>query len=177
MAISSMWLFWGAILTLGGYYGTTLTSSSSTNTKDLTQGVWLTSKLVDISLNFLVFIALGWALSFGKDDGLMFAGSSQFFINGVSEEAGGMSLVFFTFALTNLPVVVVTEQIRLYTAPLNAPYHLATLCFGTCAFPVLLHSLWADDGWASAYRSTDKRALLLVREYVGVMCCCSELWL
>ena len=33
---------------------------------------------------------------------------------------------------------------RLYTAPLNAPYHLATLCFGTCAFPVLLHWLWVS---------------------------------
>jgi len=40
----------------------------------------------------------------------MFAGSSQFFITGVSEEAGGFSLVFFAFALTNLSVVVVTEQ-------------------------------------------------------------------
>jgi len=58
-AISSLWLFWGALLTLGGYYGTSLTSSSTSNTQNMVSGVWITFKLVDVSVNFLVFISLG----------------------------------------------------------------------------------------------------------------------
>ena len=96
----------------------------------------------------------------GNDRGALFGGSSQFFCYNLVDEAGGWMAVFFLYMLSSLFLVIITEVMRSHLLPLHAPYQLITLLMTSFIFPVMVHWIWSDQGWASAYRSTNPDGLL-----------------
>ena len=77
-----------AALLIFKYAGILVSAVTTSKVDNLIEGVWVTSKLFDMSMNFVIFVLFGWALSSGKGDGYMFAGSSQFACTGIAEEGG-----------------------------------------------------------------------------------------
>jgi len=168
-----VWVLFGSMLTMVAYVGLSKAALHNSelfrvrkaninvnNSSRAEYGIWITSKLFDLCSNFILYIVIGWGLAFGKDDGKMFAGSSQFFVKSVSDSAGGMTIVFFAFAVTSLSTVIVAEKIRHELDPLKIPYQIFMMICGGVIFPVVLHWAWSDAGWASPWRSSDQRALL-----------------
>ena len=116
----STWLIFGGCLAILQYIGLSLSTAhedKKRSSSDVThlKGVWITSKVTDFSLTFIFFLFVSWAFAFGKDDGNFFAGSSQFFVQGIridNNSGSEMSTVFFTFTITALSTLVVAEKVR-----------------------------------------------------------------
>ena len=159
------WLVLGGCLALVQYVGVSMSTQQiehKRNDKSLLNGVWITSKVTDLSLTFICYLCISWALSFGKDDGNMFAGSSQFFVQDIYDEndSGGFSTVFFAFSITTLSTLIIAEKVRHQLTPLHFPYHFFTLVGSAVVVPVVIHWAWFDSGWASPWRSWRSEALL-----------------
>ena len=180
------WLILGGCLAILQYVGFSLSSGSGVGklqqhvwghieskpdqSNDNLKGVWVVSKLLDLSLNFVFYLMCSWGLAFGGKAGdastsggmssSMFAGSSQFFVHDVSSSAGGFSIVFFTFAVTSLSMVIVAEKVRHQLVPLHFPYHFFMTVSGAVVCPIVVHWAWSDSGWASPWRSYDPQLLL-----------------
>ena len=163
-----IWVLLGSLLSIVLYLGLCLEENTLSdqqtktliNKKKSQRHVWITSKLLDLSLNFVVTIVLAWGLALGDDEGHMFAGSSQFFIEDLNKLAGGMSLIFFLFTVTSISSLIVAENIRHELDPLHVPYQAFVLISVGVVFPIVVHWTWSDSGWASPWRSSDERALL-----------------
>jgi ammonia channel protein AmtB len=158
------WLVLGGILSIAQYCGLSLCSLAIMSEKEKRagnslSGVWITSKLFDLSIEFVMYILISWAFAFGKDDGNMFVGTSQYFAQNVTTE-GGLSTIFFTFTVTTISMLIVAEKVKHQLTPLHLPYHLFIIISGSILCPIVMHWLWSDSGWASPWRSYDQRALL-----------------
>lgn len=154
------WVLFGGALLVFKYAGILVYATTSSKIDNLIEGVWVTSKLFDMSMNFIFFMLFGWALSSGKDDGYMFAGSSQFACTGVSSDGGGWATVFLLYMLSAIFLIIVTETMRSQLLPLHLPYQIITFIITCIIFPVVVHWAWSDHGWASAYRSSNSTGLL-----------------
>ena len=105
-----LWLLGGAAAALVKYAGICINSMTVSKVDNLVGGVWITSKLFDICLNFFFFWMVGWAIALGNDGGSLFGGgSSQYFCSGLVSDAGGWTAVFFLYMLSAIFLVVITE--------------------------------------------------------------------
>ena len=154
------WILIGGAILIFKYTGILVSSTTSSKIDNLIEGVWVTSKLFDMSVNFIFFILFGWALSSGKDNGSMFAGSSQFACTGIGAEGGGWATVFLLYVLSAIFLIIVTETMRSELLPLHLPYQIITFIVTCVIFPIIVHWAWSDHGWASAYRSSNAEGLL-----------------
>ena len=159
--VIKVWLLGGGAFALLKYAGICINSMTISKVDNLVGGVWVTSKLFDMCLNFLLFLMVGWGLAMGKDDGGMFGGSSQFFCIGLNSDSGGWTAFFLLYMISAIFLVIVTEVMRSSLIPLHVPYQAITLLLIAVIFPILVHWGWSDHGWASAYRSTNPDGLLL----------------
>lgn len=158
--VEEAWLIGAGCLVMIKYVGMSINGISTSPEKFMMTGAWTAAKIFDYCLNFGYFICLTWALAFGKSDGNMFAGTSQFLTYGLPDYIGGYSLIFFSFTISCIHLVVIAESVRYHCSPLTIPYQSITLIFGAIVFPTMLHWVWSDQGWASPYRSADKNLLL-----------------
>lgn len=156
-----LWLLGGASAAIMKYAGICINSKTISKVDNLIGGVWITAKLFDICFNFFVFILVGWGLAMGKDSGAFFGGSSQYFCLGLEDDSGGWTTVFFLYILSAIFLVVITEVMRSHLLPLHTPYQAITLLMIAFVFPVMVHWVWSDQGWASPYRSSNPDGLLL----------------
>lgn len=155
-----VWLLLAAALLVFKYAGILVSAVTTSKVDNLIEGVWVTSKLFDMSINFMFFVLFGWALASGKGDGYMFAGTSQFACTGIAAEGGGWATVLLLYMLSAIFLIIVTETMRSALLPLHLPYQIITFAITSVIFPVVVHWAWSDHGWASAYRSSNFDGLL-----------------
>ena len=60
------WVLLGGALLVFKYAGILVYATTSSKIDNLIEGVWVTSKLFDMSINFMFFVLFGWALASGK---------------------------------------------------------------------------------------------------------------
>jgi len=99
--------------------------------------------IMDCCLGSIFWFLFGWGVSYGDDEGSFIGGSS--FAN-VNYEDDTDWFFQWAFCVTASTIVsgAVAERMKLKA------YFLYTIMITSFIYPVVVHWVWTDDGWASA---------------------------
>jgi len=152
-----MWLILSACLVFwmqAGFALVEVGSVSMKNTKNI-----LVKNLMDACIGCISFYLIGYAFAFGGNNG--FIGGDNFALVDVHKTIApgvyydGSTYAFFmfqfAFAATASTIVsgAVAERCRV------TAYFVYSFCLTVFIYPVVVHWVWSDYGWASAFVSSE----------------------
>ncbi|CAM9513727.1 unnamed protein product, partial [Discosporangium mesarthrocarpum] len=156
-AVDTAWVLISAVMVFhmqAGFAMLEVGSVSIKNTKNI-----LIKNIGDSTLGAICWWLLGYGLAFGRDTGNGFAGSSGFAIKG-EDDFGTQSgefkslayanwLFHWAFAATAATIVsgAIAERAT-FTS-----YLIFTICITSFIYPVVVHWVWAEGGWANSESS------------------------
>jgi Amt family ammonium transporter len=126
--------------------------------------------LLDACGGALGFYFLGYAFAYGSagsDDVKTFIGSSNFLLLGDAEDPSGGAWIgwFFQFAFAATAATIVAGTVA------ERCKMSAYLCYSVFltgfVYPVVVHSIWASEGWLTAFHCCDKFQGVGVVDFAG----------
>lgn len=142
-AFDMIWLILCAVLVFFMQAGFAMVETGLTRAKNA--GNIIMKNLMDFSVGAIIFMAVGWALMYGKSfSGVI--GTDQFFIAGADPATFRDWMFQVVFAATAATIVsgAMAERTRF------SSYLLYTVFITGIVYPVGGHWIWNGDGWLAA---------------------------
>lgn len=104
----------------------------------------LFKNMMDACLGSIVWFCLGYGVAWGKGD---FAGNSKFFTVAYNETTDWFFQWAFCVTASTIVSGAVAERMKLEA------YFIYTFFITAFIYPIVVHWIWSEDGWASAFNT------------------------
>eukprot|EP00232_Nephroselmis_pyriformis_P022754 CAMPEP_0182860548 /NCGR_PEP_ID=MMETSP0034_2-20130328/4979_1 /TAXON_ID=156128 /ORGANISM="Nephroselmis pyriformis, Strain CCMP717" /LENGTH=497 /DNA_ID=CAMNT_0024992355 /DNA_START=226 /DNA_END=1719 /DNA_ORIENTATION=- len=112
----------------------------------------LLKNVLDACVGSIAFWSFGFGFAFGEDSG-RFIGKNTFFTMDLLENEQSWNFFLFQWAFAAAAATIVSGSVAERTS-ISAYFGYSVFLTGF-AYPVVVHWVWAGDGWLSAWRDKD----------------------
>eukprot|EP01062_Namystynia_karyoxenos_P079784 TRINITY_DN847_c0_g1_i6.p1 TRINITY_DN847_c0_g1~~TRINITY_DN847_c0_g1_i6.p1 ORF type:complete len:584 (+),score=238.64 TRINITY_DN847_c0_g1_i6:93-1754(+) len=147
---SQLWIIYCGALVFFMQCGFAMLEAGAVRTQNTLNIIF--KNLMDACIGAISFYCLGYGFAYGTDKG-HFIGANNFFLMHFDDDETQQHSWFFQFAFAATAATITSGSVCERTK--LVAYFVYALFLTTWIYPVVVHWVWSNDGWLSAFAPVD----------------------